>query len=105
MKNLLLNAVEELVVRANKEINNVKEEIKVVEHMKAKVNKVYEVNAYIENLIYKIELLKDRLEIDFPEEIDKAKEIEKQINIIKIQIEDVLNIAYEVGNEILEVEC
>ena len=105
MKNLLLNAVEELVVRANKEINNVKEEIKVVEHMKAKVNKVYEVNAYIENLMYKIELLKDRLEIDFPEEIDKAKEIEKQINIIKIQIEDVLNIAYEAGNEILEVEC
>lgn len=104
MRNLLNNAVEELVVRANKEINDVRNEIKAMEHKGARLNRVYEAHAYIINLVDRINVLKDNIAIDFPEEKELIKDINKKVNIILIQIEDVLNIAYEVGNEILDDE-
>lgn len=104
MKNLLLNAVEELVVKANKEIDDARNDIKVMEHKGEKLNRVYDAHGYIINLIDRINVLKDKLIIDFPEEEEEVKDINKKVNIILIQIEDVLNIAYEVGNEILDDE-
>lgn len=104
MKNLLLNAVEELVVKANKEIDDARNDIKAMEHKGEKLNRVYDAHGYIINLIDRINVLKDKLIIDFPEEEEEVKDINKKVNIILIQIEDVLNIAYEVGNEILDDE-
>lgn len=104
MKNLLLNAVEELVMKANKEIDDVREEVKVMEHKGAKLNRVYDCHAYIINLIDRINVLKDNIAIEFPEEEDIIKDIDKKVRILFIQIEDVLNIAYEVGNEIFDDE-
>lgn len=104
MKNLLLNAVEELVVKANKEIDDVRNDIKAMEHKGEKLNRVYDAHEYIINLIDRINVLKDKLMIDFPEEEEEVKDINKKVNIILIQIEDVLNIAHEVGNEIFDDE-
>ena len=104
MKNLLLNAVEELVVKANKEIDDARNDIKTMEHKGEKLNRVYDAHGYIINLIDRINVLKDKLTIDFPEEEEAIEKINKKVRIMLIQIEDVLNIAYEVGNEILDDE-
>lgn len=104
MKNLLLNAVEELVVKANKEIDDARNDIKTMEHKGEKLNRVYDAHGYIINLIDRINVLKDKLAVDFPEEEEAIEKINKKVRIMLIQIEDVLNIAYEVGNEILDDE-
>ena len=104
MKNLLLNAVEELIIKADKEIDDARNDIKVMEHKGAKLNRVYDAHGYIINLIDRINVLKDKLAIDFPEEEEAIEKINKKVRIILIQIEDVLNMAYEVGNEILDDE-
>lgn len=104
MKNLLNNAVEELVVRANKELNDLRNDIRVLENQGDKVNAVYDKRNYVLGLVNKMIILKDKLELDYPEDIEGAKLIDKKAHIIMIQLEDILNIAYNVGNDILEDE-
>ena len=104
MKNLLNNAVEELVVRANKELNDLRNDIKVLENQGDKVNAVYDKRNYVLGLVNKMIILKEKLELDYPEDIEGAKLIDKKARIIMIQLEDILNIAYNVGNDILEDE-
>ena len=81
MKNLLLNAVEELVVKANKEIDDARNDIKVMEHKGAKLNRVYDAHGYIINLIDRINVLKDKLTIDFPEEEDAIEKMWSNNNL------------------------
>jgi hypothetical protein len=102
MKNLLLNAVEELVVKANNEINAVRKDVNVLPNLGDKVNRVYESHDYIVNLVDKMNVLRDKLAVEFPEEQDAIKDIDKAVRIILIQIEDVLNVAYNVGNVMID---
>ena len=105
MKNLFNVAVNELVERANKELKDMRNDIDALVNIGDKVNVVYEGKLYIDNIVYRLNVLKDNFELDFPEDIEGIKHIEKAINIINIQVLDLLNIANEAGNEILELEC
>lgn len=102
MRNLLLNAVEELIVKANNEIDEARADIAAKEHIGARVNRTYEAHAYIIHLIDRINVLKDNYAIEFPEDEDVIKKINKAVNIILIQIEDVLNVAYNVCDSIID---
>ena len=104
MKNLLLNAVEELVVRANNELNELRQEVNNLANEGDRVNAVYNKRRYIVNLVNKVIILKDKFEVDFPDDKEEAKQLEKKAHIILIQLEDILNVAYNVGNDILEDE-
>ena len=105
MKNLFNVAVNELVERANKELKDMRKDIDVLVNKGDKINVVCEGKVYLDNIVYRLNILKDKFAIDFPEDIEELNHIEKAINIINIQAIDLLNIANEAGNEILELEC
>jgi hypothetical protein len=105
MKNLFNVAVNELVERANKELKEMRKDIDVLVNKGDKINIVCEGKVYLDNIVYRLNILKDKFAIDFPEDIEELNHIEKAINIINIQAIDLLNIANEAGNEILELEC
>ena len=105
MKNLFNIAVNELVERANKELKDMRKDIDVLVNKGDKINIVCEGKVYLDNIVYRLNILKDKFAIDFPEDIEELNHIEKAINIINIQAIDLLNIANEAGNEILELEC
>ena len=105
MKNLFNVAVNELVERANKELKDMRKDIDVLVNKGDKINIVCEGKVYLDNIVYRLNILKDKFAIDFPEDIEELNHIEKAINIINIQAIDLLNIANEAGNEILELEC
>lgn len=105
MKNLFNIAVNELVERANKELKDMRKDIDVLVNKGDKINVVCEGKVYLDNIVYRLNILKDKFAIDFPEDIEELNHIEKAINIINIQAIDLLNIANEAGNEILELEC
>jgi hypothetical protein len=105
MKNLFNVAVNELVERANKELKDMRKDIDVLVNKGDKINVVCEGKVYLDNIVYRLNILKDKFAIDFPEDIEELKYIEKAINVINIQAIDLLNIANEAGNEILELEC
>ena len=102
MKNLLLNAVNELVVKANNELKLVRNDIAILPNRGDKLNRVYEGYNNIISLVDRINALKDKLVIDFPDEHEEVEEINKAVHIVLIQIEDVLNIVYEVGNVMID---
>ena len=105
MKNLFNIAVNELVERANKELKDMRKDIDVLVNKGDKINIVCEGKVYLDNIVYRLNILKDKFAIYFPEDIEELNHIEKAINIINIQAIDLLNIANEAGNEILELEC
>lgn len=105
MKNLFNIAVNELVERADKELKDMRKDIDVLVNKGDKINIVCEGKVYLDNIVYRLNILKDKFAIDFPEDIEELNHIEKAINIINIQAIDLLNIANEAGNEILELEC
>ena len=105
MKNLFNVAVNELVERANKELKDMRKDIDMLVNKGDKINIVCEGKVYLDNIVYRLNILKDKFAIDFPEDIEELKHIEKAINVINIQAIDLLNIANEAGNEILELEC
>lgn len=105
MKNLFNIAVNELVERANKELKDMRKDIDALVNKGDKINIVCEGKVYLDNIVYRLNILKDKFAIDFPEDIEELNHIEKAINIINIQAIDLLNIANEAGNEILELEC
>ena len=105
MKNLFNIAVNELVERANKELKDMRKDIDVLVNKGDKINIVCEGKVYLDNIVYRLNILKDKFAIDFPEDIEELNHIEKAINKINIQAIDLLNIANEAGNEILELEC
>ena len=101
MKNLLKDAMKELVIRVNGEMKEIKNAIRIEETKGMKLNIINERRNTIINLFEKLEYLKEQFEIRFPEE-ELDMNIERFKLITKIQLEDMLDIINEAG--ILEIE-
>ena len=101
MKNLLKDAMKELVIRVNGEMKEIKNAIRIEETKGMKINIINERRNTIINLFDKLDYLKEQFEIRFPEE-EMDIDIERFKLITKIQLEDMLDIINEAG--ILEIE-
>ena len=101
MKNLLKDAMKELVIRVNGEMKEIKNAIRIEETKGMKLNILNERRNTIINLFDKLDYLKEQFEIRFPEE-ELDMNIERFKLITKIQLEDMLDIINEAG--ILEIE-
>ena len=98
MKNLLNSAVEELVVRVNRELELIRQEIKITTATKGdKFIILNQRRNTILRLLDKIDYLKEQAEIRFPEEYIFDRDLDKFNHIINIQLEDILDIINEVG--------
>lgn len=104
MKNLLNNAVNELVIRVNEEYDNARKEIKVLEDKGLKLNALYERRHNIKNLLNKLDILKDKAKEQFPEEDVIEFNIDKFKFIMNIQLEDMLDIVNEAYVGVIEEE-
>ncbi len=101
MKNLLLNAVEELMNRVDTQLVNVRKDIRNAEGLKERMNIVLNNRIEIINKLDKIDYLKEQIEIRFPEEINEIELAEKYIRNINIQLEDLAFIVNDM-NQIIE---
>ena len=101
MKNLLLNAVEELMNRVDTQLVNVRKDIRNAEGLKERMNIVLNNRIEIINKLDKIEYLKEQIEIRFPEEINEIELAEKYIRNINIQLEDLTFIVNDM-NQVIE---
>lgn len=102
MKNLLNDAVRELVLRVNDEIIAIKAEIKVAENKGDKLNILNIRRERILKIFERLDYLKEQAEV---REFELLINIDDFKFIMNIQLEDILNIIHEVGNEIIEIEC
>ena len=100
MKNLLNNAVEELVVRGYKELDELRNDIKIEKDMCMKLNILNDRRDYILRLLDKLDYLKEQMKIRFPEEELAVNKIDRYNLIVNVQLEDILNIINEAGYEI-----
>ena len=101
MKNLLLNAVEELMNRVDTQLVNVRKDIRNAEGLKERMNIVLNNRIEIINKLDKIDYLKEQIEIRFPEEINEIELAEKYIRNINIQLEDLAFIVNDM-NQVIE---
>jgi hypothetical protein len=101
MKNLLLNAVEELMNRVDGQLVNVRKDIRNAEGLKERMNIVLNNRIEIINKLDKLDFLKEQIEIRFPEEINEIELIEKYIRNINIQLEDLAFIVNDM-NQVIE---
>ena len=101
MKNLLLNAVEELMNRVDGQLVNVRKDIRNAEGLKERMNIVLNNRIEIINKLDKIEYLKEQIEIRFPEEINEIELAERYIRNINIQLEDLAFIVNDM-NQVIE---
>lgn len=101
MKNLLLNAVEELMNRVNVQLANVRKDIRNAEGLNERMNIVLNNRIEIINKLDKIDYLKEQIEIRFPEEINEIELAEKYIRNINIQLEDLAFIVNDM-NQVIE---
>lgn len=101
MKNLLLNAVEELMNRVDGQLVNVRKDIRNAEGLKERMNIVLNNGIEIINKLDKIDYLKEQIEIRFPEEINEIELVEKYIRNINIQLEDLAFIVNDM-NQVIE---
>ena len=102
MKNLLNDAVRELVLKVNDEIVAIKAEIKVAENKGDKLNILNIRRERILKIFERLDYLKEQAEV---REFELLINIDDFKFIMNIQLEDILNIIHEVGNEIIEIEC
>ena len=86
-------------------LKDMKKDIDVLVNIGDKVNVVCKGKVYIDNIVYRLNVLKDKFAIDFPEDIEELKAIEKAINVINVQLIDLYNIANEAGVEVIELDC
>ena len=101
MKNLLLNAVEELMNRVDAQLVNVRKDIRNADGLKERMNIVLNNRIEIINKLDKIDYLKEQIEIRFPEEINEIELAERYIRNINIQLEDLAFIVNDM-NQIIE---
>ena len=99
MKNLLNDAVRELVLRVNDEMIAIKEEIKVAENKGDKLNILEARRERILKLFKRLDYLQEQADV---RELEILIDIEDFKFIINIQLEDILNIIHEAGIEILD---
>ena len=101
MKNLLLNAVEELMNRVDVQLVNVRKDIRNAEGLNERMNIVLNNRIEIINKLDKLDYLKEQIEIRFPEEINEIELVEKYIRNINIQLEDLAFIVNDM-NQVIE---
>lgn len=101
MKNLLLNAVEELMNRVDVQLANVRKAIRNAEGLNERMNIVLNNRIELINKLDKLDYLKEQIEIRFPEEINEIELIEKYIRNINIQLEDLAFIVNDM-NQVIE---
>lgn len=99
MKNLLNDAVRELVLRVNDEMIAIKEEIKVAKNKGDKLNILEARRERILKLFKRLDYLQEQADV---RELEILIDVEDFKFIINIQLEDILNIIHEVGIEILD---
>lgn len=99
MKNLLNDAVRELVLRVNDEMIAIKEEIKVAENKGDKLNILEARRERILKLFKRLDYLQEQADV---RELEILIDIEDFKFIINIQLEDILDIIHEAGIEILD---
>jgi len=104
MKNLLNNAVNELVVKGMNDLEEVRKGIKVLENKGDKLNLLYEKRNAILNVIDKLEFFKEKAELEFPEEDILEVNIDKVCLILNVQLEDLLDIINEAYVGVIEEE-
>ena len=100
MKNLLNDAVRELVLRVNDEMIAIKEEIKVAENKGDKLNILEARRERILKLFKRLDYLQEQADV---RELEILIDIEDFKFIINIQLEDMLDIINEAGIEIIDV--
>ena len=101
MKNLLLNAVEELMNRVDVQLANVRKAIRNTEGLNERMNIVLNNRIELINKLDKLDYLKEQIEIRFPEEINEIELIEKYIRNINVQLEDLAFIVNDM-NQVIE---
>jgi hypothetical protein len=100
MKNLLNDAVRELVLRVNDEIIAIKAEIKVAENKGDKLNILNIRRERILKIFERLDYLKEQAEV---RQLELLLNIDDFKFIMNIQLEDLLNIINEAGLEIIDV--
>ena len=100
MKNLLNDAVRELVLRVNDEIVAIKAEIKVAENKGDKLNILNIRRERILKIFERLDYLKEQAEV---RQLELLLNIDDFKFIMNIQLEDLLNIINEAGIEIIDV--
>ena len=100
MKNLLNDAVRELVLRVNDEMIAIKEEIKVAENKGDKLNILEVRRERILKLFKRLDYLQEQADI---RELEVLIDIEDFKFKINIQLEDLLDIINEAGIEIIDI--
>ena len=100
MKNLLNDAVRELVLRVNDEMIAIKEEIKVAENKGDKLNILEARRERILKLFKRLDYLQEQADV---RELEILIDIEDFKFIINIQLEDILDIIHEAGIEIIDM--
>ena len=93
MKNLLNNAVVELVERVSNELGSAKKEMIVLDREGDKINAVIERRENIINLFKKIDNLNLKMKEQFPDE-ELDIDIDRFKFIVNIQLEDLLDMAH-----------
>lgn len=100
MKNLLNDAVRELVLRVNDEMIAIKEDIKLAENKGDKLNILEARRERILKLFKRLDYLQEQADV---RELEILIDIEDFKFIINIQLEDILDIINEAGIEIIDV--
>ena len=100
MKNLLNDAVRELVLRVNDEMIAIKEEIKVAENKGDKLNILEARRERILKLFKRLDCLQEQADV---RELEVLIDIEDFKFIINTQLEDMLDIINEAGIEIIDI--
>ena len=100
MKNLLNDAVRELVLRVNDEMIAIKEEIKIAENKGDKLNILEARRERILKLFKRLDYLQEQADV---RELEILIDIEDFKFIINIQLEDLLDIINEAGIEIIDM--
>lgn len=100
MKNLLNDAVRELVLRVNDEMIAIKEDIKLAENKGDKLNILEARRERILKLFKRLDYLQEQADV---RELEILIDIEDFKFIINIQLEDMLDIINEAGIEIIDV--
>ena len=100
MKNLLNDAVRELVLRVNDEMIAIKEEIKVAENKGEKLNILEVRRERILKLFKRLDYLQEQADV---RDLELLIDIEDFKFIINIQLEDLLDIINEAGIEIIDM--
>ena len=100
MKNLLNDAVRELVLKVNDEIVAIKAEIKVAENKGDKLNILNIRRERILKIFERLDYLKEQAEV---RQLELLLNIDDFKFIMNIQLEDLLNVINEAGIEIIDV--